>query len=95
MRGTIIPAGIAVAVILMGSFMPMVLAAKPDKYDPLPDIPGFFSAPSGGGIGEHQFWHYKGRGANNDAHCDAWAEEIDPLSPTYNPNAPDIEGPAC
>ena len=97
MRRTIIPAGIAVAVILLGSFMPIVLAAKPDKYDPLPDLPGFFSAPSGGGTQEQQFWHYKGNPGNNDAHCNAWSDAVDPTNATgtFDPNAPNIEGPAC
>ncbi len=94
MRGTIIPAAIAMAVILLGSFVPLAIA-KPMKYDPLPDLPGFFSSPSGGGTQEQQFWHYKGNPKNNDAHCNAWSDAVDPLSPTSDPNAPNLEGPAC
>ena len=87
MRGTIIPVGIAMAVVLLGAFLPLG-AAMPSKYDPLPDLPGFFSSPRDGGTQEQQFWHYKGNPKNNDAHCDAWILDDDP-------NKPNLEGPAC
>ena len=91
-KQTTVGALIGITLLVLAFNVPLAMA-KPEKYDPRPDLPGFFSArsPQGGGTGEQQFWHYKGAPKNYDAHCDAWSDALleDPE------NTPDLKGSAC
>ena len=79
---------LGITLLVLAFNVPLAMA-KPEKYDPLPDLPGFFASPKNNhSIGENAFWHYKGNPKNNDLHCEAWILDDDP-------NKPDLEGPAC
>ncbi|MCZ6725070.1 MAG: hypothetical protein O6846_02445 [Thaumarchaeota archaeon] len=94
-KQTTVGALIGITLLVLAFNVPLAMA-KPVKYDPLPDLPGFFTDPKNNhSTSEQAFWHYKGNPKNNDAHCNAWSDAVDPLSPTFDPNAPDLEGPAC
>jgi len=88
---TIVGALIGITLLVLAFNVPLAMA-KPVKYDPLPDLPGFFAiAKNNHSTSEHAFWHYKGAPKNYDAHCDAWSDAFleDPE------NTPDLKGSAC
>ncbi len=90
-KQTTVGALLGVALLVLAFNVPLAMA-KPEKYDPLPDLPGFFmTEKNNNSIGAHAFWHYKGNPKNYDSHCDAWSDALlaDPV------NTPDLEGSAC
>ncbi len=90
-KQTTVGALIGITLLVLAFNVPLAMA-KPEKYDPVPDLPGFFAtAKNNHSTSDHAFWHYKGAPKNYDAHCDAWSDALleDPE------NTPDLEGSAC